>query len=61
MHTIWFREHNRISSKLLEMNADWDGERIYQEARKIIGAMMQHITYKHWLPKVLGQVRLVTG
>lgn len=41
MHTLWFREHNRIATKLLEMNADWDGERIYQEARKIVGAMMQ--------------------
>ncbi|KAI6185441.1 Leucine-rich repeat and Immunoglobulin I-set and heme peroxidase domain containing protein [Aphelenchoides besseyi] len=55
MHTIWFREHNRIAAKLLEMNADWDGERIYQEARKIIGAMMQKITYSDWLPKVLGR------
>ncbi|KAE9547992.1 hypothetical protein FO519_008799, partial [Halicephalobus sp. NKZ332] len=54
MHTLWFREHNRIAAKLLEMNADWDGERIYQETRKIIGAMMQHITYEHWLPLVLG-------
>ncbi|CAD5206024.1 unnamed protein product [Bursaphelenchus okinawaensis] len=54
MHTVWFREHNRIAGELLEMNPDWNGERIYHEARKIIGAMMQHITYEHWLPKVLG-------
>uniref|UniRef100_A0A7E4WD61 Peroxidase n=1 Tax=Panagrellus redivivus TaxID=6233 RepID=A0A7E4WD61_PANRE len=54
MHTLWFREHNRIASKFLEMNADWDGERIYQEARKLVGAMMQHITMTHWLPQVLG-------
>lgn len=58
MHTLWFREHNRIATKLLEMNPDWDGERIYQESRKIVGGMMQHITFKHWLPKVLGKVSL---
>uniref|UniRef100_A0A914NCH4 Ig-like domain-containing protein n=1 Tax=Meloidogyne incognita TaxID=6306 RepID=A0A914NCH4_MELIC len=45
MHTIWMREHNLIATQLLEMNSDWDGERIYQE----------HITYNEWLPKVLGQ------
>ena len=55
MNTLWFREQNRIAAKLLEMHADWDGERIYQETRKIIGAMMQHITYKHWLPAILGE------
>lgn len=41
MHTLWFREHNSIATKLLEINADWDGEKIFQETRKIIGAMMQ--------------------
>ncbi|KAK0411598.1 hypothetical protein QR680_005736 [Steinernema hermaphroditum] len=55
MHTLWLREHNRVATKLLEMNPDWDGERIYQESRKIVGAQIQHITYTHWLPKVLGE------
>lgn len=54
MHTIWFREHNRIAGELLRLNAHWDGDIIYHEARKIVGAMMQHITYEHWLPKILG-------
>ncbi|XP_061599190.1 peroxidasin homolog isoform X3 [Cololabis saira] len=54
MHTVWFREHNRIATELLRLNPHWDGDTIYHEARKIVGAQMQHITYSHWLPKVLG-------
>uniref|UniRef100_A0A9J8AZI0 Peroxidasin n=1 Tax=Cyprinus carpio carpio TaxID=630221 RepID=A0A9J8AZI0_CYPCA len=55
MHTVWFREHNRIASELLRLNPHWDGDTIYHEARKIVGAQMQHITYNHWLPKILGE------
>lgn len=55
MHTIWMREHNRIAQQLHDINAHWDGETLYQEARKIVGAQMQLITYEHWLPNVLGE------
>lgn len=55
MHTIWIMEHNHIAEKLAELNPNWDDERLYQEARKIVAAMMQHITYKEWLPLILGQ------
>ncbi|KAG8235448.1 hypothetical protein J437_LFUL015796 [Ladona fulva] len=54
MHTIWMREHNRLASELRQINPIWDGETIYQEARKIVGAEMQHITYTHWLPSIIG-------
>lgn len=55
MHTIWFREHNRIAEHLLKLNPHWNSDKIYHEARKIVGAQMQHITFTHWLPKILGE------
>ena len=54
MHTLWFREHNRLARLLKRMNSHWDGDQTYHQTRKIIGAMMQHITYEHWLPEILG-------
>lgn len=55
MHTIWLREHNRIARFLRDMNPQWNGEKLYQEARKIVGAEMQHITYQYWMPHVFGR------
>ncbi|KAJ8884137.1 hypothetical protein PR048_015994 [Dryococelus australis] len=54
MHTLWFREHNRLATELRHINPHWDGDMLYHEARKILGAQVQHITYKHWLPHILG-------
>ncbi|CAI9601382.1 unnamed protein product, partial [Staurois parvus] len=53
-HTLFLREHNRIAIQLNKLNPHWSGERLYQETRKIIGSMMQKITYKDWLPLLLG-------
>ncbi|CAH1983084.1 unnamed protein product [Acanthoscelides obtectus] len=53
MHTLWFREHNRIADRLATLNKDWDDEVIFQEARRIVIAEIQHITYNEWMNKVL--------
>ncbi|XP_052748877.1 chorion peroxidase [Galleria mellonella] len=54
MHLIWARQHNRLAAILGKLNPSWDDETTYQEARKIVGAQMQHITYSEFLPSVLG-------
>ena len=54
MHTLWFREHNRVADELRRLNPHWDGDMLYHETRKIIGAVMQHITFAHWLPHIIG-------
>lgn len=55
MHTIWLREHNRLATELKEHNPHWDGDTLYQEARKMVGAIIQRITYKEWLPLIVGE------
>ncbi|KFP76593.1 Myeloperoxidase, partial [Apaloderma vittatum] len=54
MHTLFVREHNRLARELKTLNPHWNGEKIYQEARKILGAMIQIITYRDYLPLLLG-------
>ncbi len=54
IHTYWVREHNRCARELGTINPHWEDERLYQECRKIVGALIQKITYEDYLPKVFG-------
>ncbi|XP_076048302.1 peroxidasin homolog [Oratosquilla oratoria] len=54
MHTLWLREHNRLVTEFASINPHWNDDRLFFEARKVVGAFMQKITYGEWLPAVLG-------
>lgn len=56
LQIILLREHNRVADALARLNPHWTDETIFQEARRIVIAEHQHISYYEWLPIFLGNV-----
>ncbi|XP_069037673.1 eosinophil peroxidase [Lepisosteus oculatus] len=55
LHTLFLREHNRLGLALHELNPHWSPGTLYQEARKIVGAIHQVLTWDQYLPRILGR------
>ena len=55
MHALFVREHNRLADEIEAENPDLSDEEIFQEARAIVIAELQSITYNEYLPALLGE------
>jgi hypothetical protein len=54
LHTVFAREHNRLVDIIAAEQPSLNEEQQYQLARKIVGAEMQAITYREFLPAFMG-------
>uniref|UniRef100_A0A1I7XPE8 Animal hem peroxidase n=1 Tax=Heterorhabditis bacteriophora TaxID=37862 RepID=A0A1I7XPE8_HETBA len=54
MHTTFLRLHNNLAAALMNMNRHWNQDRVFQETRKIVGSIIQVITYQEFLPALIG-------
>lgn len=60
MHTLWVREHNRIAAELASEDPTLSDEVLYQEARALVIAEIQAITFNEFLPALLGADSIAT-
>lgn len=54
LHTLFVREHNYWAEIIKRSNTSLTGDQVYESARVIVGAEMQVITYREFLPLLLG-------
>lgn len=58
VHTLFIREHNLLADAIAKKNPKLSDEEIYQRARQIVTAEIQVITYKEFIPALLGPTAL---
>ncbi len=54
MHTLFVREHNWHADRIRAASPGMPGDEVYERARAIVAAEMQAITYREFLPLLLG-------
>ena len=55
MHTLFLRQHNRIATNLALVNPQWSDQRLFDETRRILIAMYQHMVYNEWIAATSGR------
>jgi hypothetical protein len=58
VHTLFLREHNRLCDRFSDFGTEED---IYQQSRRYVTGLMQHITFNEFLPTLLGEIPEYTG
>ena len=53
VHTIWVREHNRLSDEIAEQSPGLSDQEIFDKAKAIVTGLIQNITYNEFLPALL--------
>ncbi len=55
LQTLFVREHNRQVDLLKQSHPDWSSDQLYNQARAIVTAEIERITYNEFLPHLLGK------
>ncbi|XP_071089093.1 chorion peroxidase-like [Haliotis cracherodii] len=59
LHTVFVREHNRLVKELADvMPSTIPDDVLFEEARKIVSAIIQQVTYREWLPIIVGPLAM---
>lgn len=54
LHTLFVREHNYWVDQLHKEHPRWTGDQLYNYARAIVSAEIANITYREFLPNLIG-------
>ena len=55
---MFLREHNNIARDLARINPHWNSDRVFEETRAIIIAIMQKIIYDEYVPATISQAAI---
>ena len=58
IHALFLREHNQIATAIAAANPALTDEQVFQNARRIVVGELQVITYREFLPALLGSKAL---